>query len=256
MGRFFRRVCRFFRRACRLFRRACRLFWRCCRLSRLYCRLFRGFCRTVPFNADVMWRKRRSWRHIGRIAGTMCRILAASCRVPRPICRFFALACRNPVPNRPFLVEVGHALGLNQRQLGELLGISTRTVQRWTGGRGGPIDVQWHVLARAAHGVDPGLAARLAEQGNSSLQGLGLVAPVPAPPAAPPVLAPPPHDAQHLADAVVCAAAEAIEVAPGVIRPALLAAIRRARQMRLTLEELEASLAGAKPRKPVAGGPR
>ena len=41
---------------------------------------------------------------------------------------------------------------------------------------------------------------------------------------------------------VVCAAAEAIDVTPRVVRPALLAAVTRARQLGLTLETLDEAL--------------
>ena len=134
------------------------------------------------------------------------------------------------------LLEASRALSLNQRELAELLGISSRTVQRWFARRSSPISLHWHALARATHGAQPALAARLARQGGSSLEELALVAQ-------------PPRASDVLADAVVCAAAEAIDVAPGAIRPALLAAVRRARQLRLTLEDLEVSLGEAKPRR-------
>jgi hypothetical protein len=142
------------------------------------------------------------------------------------------------------LVEAGHALSLNQRGLGELLGVSTRTVQRWFARRSAPVESHWHALARATHGAEPALAARLARQGSSSLERLGLVLQAPPPP---PVAPAPSHDLRHLADAVVCVAAEAIDLPPGAIRLALRAAVGRARQMRLTLEDLEASLGEAKP---------
>jgi hypothetical protein len=144
------------------------------------------------------------------------------------------------------LLEVSRALSLNQRQLGALVGVSSRTVQRWHRG-GSPAATHWHALARATHATDADLAARAAAEGHRSLEELGLVAPAPVPPPAPPPA--PRYDVQHLADAVVCAAAEAIDVTPGAVRPALLAAVRRAKHMHLTLEDLEASLGAAKPRR-------
>lgn len=145
------------------------------------------------------------------------------------------------------LYEACRALGYLQKDLSKLLGVSTRTVQRWYAGRSSVGAMQWQALARAAHPNHPDLAARLAIRGGSSLEALGLV--VRTPPAAvsvavsPPVpSAPPAYEVPHLADGVVCVAAEAIELTPRAIRPALLAAFRRARQMRLTVEDLESAL--------------
>ncbi len=150
------------------------------------------------------------------------------------------------MPNLDLVHEASAALHLDQRELGELLGLSTRTIQRLYAGKASFIYIQWQKLARATHPTHPDLAARLAAQGGSSLQALGLVKP--APPA--PAPAAPLYDVQHLADGVVCAAAEAIDLAPRAIRPALLAAFRRARQMRLTVEELETALGADTSRKP------
>jgi hypothetical protein len=150
------------------------------------------------------------------------------------------------MPNLALVDEACVALSLNQRELGELVGLSTRTIQRLYARRTDFIYIQWQKLARAAYPAHPDLAARLAAQGGSSLQALGLVKP--APPA--PALAAPLYDVQHLADGVVCAAAEAIDLTPRAIRPALLAAFRRARQMRLTVEELDSALGGDASRKP------
>jgi hypothetical protein len=48
-----------------------------------------------------------------------------------------------------------------------------------------------------------------------------------------------------LVDAVVCAAADVLEVAPVTLRGALLAAFRRARELRLSAEDVEVALAPA-----------
>lgn len=154
-----------------------------------------------------------------------------------------------PMANLALVREACDALSLNQRELGELLGLSTRTIQRLYAGKTSFIYIQWQKLARAAYPTHPDLASRLAAQGGSSLQALGLVKP--APPA--PAPAAPLYDVQHLADGVVCAAAEAIDLAPRAIRPALLAAFRRARQMHLTVEELENALGEPASRKPAGG---
>ena len=51
---------------------------------------------------------------------------------------------------------------------------------------------------------------------------------------------------RHLAaDAVVCVAAEVMNVPPAQLRPVLLAAFRRGRELGLTCEEVEMALGGA-----------
>jgi hypothetical protein len=139
--------------------------------------------------------------------------------------------------NSALLFEAQQALSLNQRMVGELLGLSVRTVQRWYARRSSPADFQWHQLAKAVHETNPDLAARLAAEGGSTLQALGLVSASPSPPGHPSGC-----DLAHLADGVVCAAAESMDLPPRAVRPALLAAFRRARQMGLTLEDVEKAL--------------
>jgi hypothetical protein len=46
-------------------------------------------------------------------------------------------------------------------------------------------------------------------------------------------------------DAVVCAAADALSVAPETVRGALLAAFRRARELRLSIDDVEKALGPA-----------
>jgi transcriptional regulator with XRE-family HTH domain len=147
----------------------------------------------------------------------------------------------------PLLHEACRVLGLNQRELGKVVGLSTRTIQRLYRGHSTFVSPHWHTLARAAHPSHPELAAKLAAEGGTTLMALGLERPLPAP--APAIFS---HDVHHLTDGVVCAAAEAIELTPRAVRPALLAAFRRAREMRLTVEQVEAALAG----KPERDGPQ
>jgi hypothetical protein len=49
----------------------------------------------------------------------------------------------------------------------------------------------------------------------------------------------------HLVDTVVCAAAEALGVPPPAVRPALLAAFQRAREVGLTTEDVEQAISAA-----------
>jgi transcriptional regulator with XRE-family HTH domain len=134
-------------------------------------------------------------------------------------------------------LEARRVLGLTQETLGDLLGSSRRTIQRWDRGQSLPMKEQLAQLAAEVHPRDPQLAAKLAQEAGSTLERLGIVKPVP--PAPPP--APPPY----LTDTVVCAAAEALNVPPPAVRPALLAAFRRAREVGLRVEHVEQALSDA-----------
>jgi hypothetical protein len=94
--------------------------------------------------------------------------------------------------------------------------------------------------------VDPALSERIATEMGETLVSLRIVEPPPrAEPLAP--AGPPPRPATplgDLVDSIVCAAAEAIAVAPQSIRPALLAAFERAASVSLTVDEVRASLGG------------
>jgi transcriptional regulator with XRE-family HTH domain len=137
-------------------------------------------------------------------------------------------------------LEARFLLGLGQRQLGDLLGVSKRTVQRWDANQSHPSSVE---LAKLATVVDPHhgeLAAKLAAEAGTTLAKLGLVRPEPAgaPSASPPAL-------RHLTDVVVCAAAAALNAPPPAVRPLLLAAFRRAREVGLRVEDVEKALSDA-----------
>jgi hypothetical protein len=126
-------------------------------------------------------------------------------------------------------LDARRVLRINQRMLGELLGLSRRTIQRWDQGHSAPTKSDTAKLA-AAH--DPSLGAKLAQTCRTTLEPLGIAEPAQTP------LAPP----SYLIDAVVCAAAEALNVAPPAVRPVLLAAFRRAREVGLRVEDVEAAL--------------
>jgi transcriptional regulator with XRE-family HTH domain len=144
------------------------------------------------------------------------------------------------------------ALHASQVEIGTMLGASRRTAQRWDAGKASPSTEQLQTLARRVYPSDPRLAAEIATATATTLQALGLVAP--APPPAPPQAAPPPPPppVESVVDSMVCAAAEAIDVMPRVVRPALLAAFTRARELQLSVEAVERALQG----KPAAKGER
>lgn len=139
------------------------------------------------------------------------------------------------------------ALGMSQEQLGRFLGVSRRTMVRWQGGENGPTFEQWLVLVRRVHGVDPALAAEIAQQMGETLESLGLAPPSRSPTATAAVPRPssrPAPPITDLVDSIVCAAAEAGATTPQVTRPMLLAAFERTASVALTIDEVRAALRG------------
>jgi DNA-binding XRE family transcriptional regulator len=147
-----------------------------------------------------------------------------------------------PLPY-PYLVARGRqALAMNQQELAKLLGSSLRTVQRWEAGRASPYPNELQQLADAVRPHDPKFASEIDVWApRPTPPAPAVVAPPPPPP--PPPEPPPPIAPSVLVDSVVCAAAEAMAVAPQAIRPAVLAAFTRARDARLTPEGVIAVLA-------------
>ncbi|HLK40364.1 MAG TPA: helix-turn-helix transcriptional regulator [Polyangiaceae bacterium] len=124
------------------------------------------------------------------------------------------------------------ALGTTQEELGARLGVSRRTAQRWAAG--GIPSYSLADLARLVHPCDESLAREIAVAAGTSLEVLGLE------PLAAPAAAKLPVEA--IVDAVVCAAAEAMNLMPREARPGLLAAFARAKQIGLSVDEVEGAL--------------
>jgi len=126
---------------------------------------------------------------------------------------------------------------LNQEGLADLVESSKRTVQRWETGRAQPAPWHLHKLADALRSKDPEMAAQIDRW-----------APRPAAPPAPDPRTPlgVPLPDHVLVESVLCAAAEAMTVAPQAARPAVLAAFRRALEARLAPETVVAVLAPPK----------
>jgi DNA-binding XRE family transcriptional regulator len=138
------------------------------------------------------------------------------------------------------------ALHLTQRELADLVGTSLRTVQRWEAQRSHPASWEIHRLADAVRPHDAALASELDELAPRPAPPPPPVAQVPTSAPAPP---PSPLPAAVLLDSVVCAAAEAMTLAPQALRPALLAAFARAKDAGLTIDAAIAGLTPpAKPR--------
>ena len=111
------------------------------------------------------------------------------------------------------------SLHLVQADFATLLGSSRRTVQRWTA-TAPPSTVLLKLVPHVLP-VDPALAQEMAASLGTTLEALGLVQPPPppAPDLSPP--APPPPLPASVVKAVVCAAAEAMDLMPREVRTAL-----------------------------------
>jgi hypothetical protein len=143
------------------------------------------------------------------------------------------------------LVKAGEVLQLNQRELAEKLGVSRRTIVRWTGCVTSMGPMEMTDLSRLVFPHDVPLAEALAVQARTTLEKLGLVRPAPAPPPPlpPPAPSPPVPPLARLVDIVVCAVADALDLPPRAARPALLAGVRCAKDLGLKLDEMEQALA-------------
>jgi hypothetical protein len=132
------------------------------------------------------------------------------------------------------------ALRMTHRQFGEALGASERTSLRWASGKADVTVRQLCTLAALVYPRDAALASALAAASSETLESLGIVPPARAPALAPSSVA---ALAPHLvADLVVCAAADALGAAPSTAREALLAAFARARELGLSVAEVERAL--------------
>jgi hypothetical protein len=136
------------------------------------------------------------------------------------------------------------ALLMNQEQFGLLLGTSKRTVQRWSAGRSFPTFKQIATAAAAVHPRNAGIAAELAELLGHTLESLGIVKP--APPPAPSSAWSPDEVRSFAAEAVVSAAADALQLSPQAVRPAVFAMLERAKAARMTIDDLLTALAASR----------
>jgi transcriptional regulator with XRE-family HTH domain len=144
--------------------------------------------------------------------------------------------------NRPIGLLLSRArrlLRMSQDEFGRLLAVSRKTVARYETGASTPLMPQVRELARLVYANgDLALARELAESTSQTLESLGIIPP-------PELSAPFTQPAHLVVDAVVCAAADALEASPGTMRgtrAAVLAAFRRAHEMGLSVEDVEKSL--------------
>ena len=134
---------------------------------------------------------------------------------------------------------------MSQTELAEALGSSRRTIIRRELGQSSPVDFELRQFADLVRLEDADLADEMLAAG-------GLQEPIAAPiaPAAPdepvPAAITPALPAEYRIDAILCAAADAIDAVPRDVKPAIVAAFVRAKQMGLSIEEVVAALESAK----------
>jgi DNA-binding XRE family transcriptional regulator len=149
----------------------------------------------------------------------------------------------NVRPLSVLLYEARRALHMNRQDIGKAIGWSYRTIVRWETRHTDVYSPSLLKIVPRVHAVDPQLAAEIAMACGSSLVQLG-IGTVPAQNVAAAAQRTP-VSLQHLADSVACAAADALHAAPEAVRPALLAAFRRARELRMTFDDVESALTEA-----------
>jgi transcriptional regulator with XRE-family HTH domain len=123
------------------------------------------------------------------------------------------------------------ALGTSQRGLGELFGLSKRTIARWEHGHSTVGDENLGQLAVLVYPHDRALAAEIAKAAHKTFVELGLE---PAPVVVPKQTA----THAHLVDSIVCAAAEAVDSTPKQVRPIVMAAFARSEAVGLDVHEV------------------
>src|SRR5690349_10691542 len=105
---------------------------------------------------------------------------------------------------------------MTQEELAAIAGAVGRTLHEWEYAKRSPSDEQLRRVVRFVHAADPAMAARIAVAGGATLESLG-VGPRPAG-----VLTP-----IQAAELFVSAAADALDLSPRAVRPAMAAALQR-----------------------------
>jgi hypothetical protein len=133
-------------------------------------------------------------------------------------------------------------LGWLNIELAKALGVSRRTITRWQTRRTGVSEFAFGVLAPFVHPKDPALAATMWAIASEFHARFGLppLPPLPGKPASP---AESKGASAGPIEGVLFAACDAADVAPRVARLALLAAVRRAKELGLTMDDVERGLA-------------
>jgi hypothetical protein len=129
-----------------------------------------------------------------------------------------------PTSSAALLVHCQLALGLTQRQLGELLGRDRRTIQRWQDKGVELMPDQAQTLAEALQPVRPDLAEQVLELARATTGNAATA---------------------EVIDAILRAAANAGGTSPEAIRPAITAAFLEAREAGVEVSAIVAALSSA-----------
>jgi transcriptional regulator with XRE-family HTH domain len=132
------------------------------------------------------------------------------------------------------LTHAGFALGKSQHEIGQLIGVSRRTISRYVSGGGWLTASQAESLTRALHPVDEALARTAASAGGLTLADLGLDPALNAEAVR--------KDRARRIRLVLYEAASAIDVSPRAVAPALHAAVKAAKEEGLAMGDVEAAL--------------
>jgi transcriptional regulator with XRE-family HTH domain len=171
------------------------------------------------------------------------------------------MSTRKPGETAALVVRSRMALGLTQKELGAMFGMSSRTAHRWEGGASFPGVQELRRLACEVESRDPELAAQLAAHTGTTLDALRVAAAPVATHEAPVAVEVVPVATREfppvglLIDSILVAAVDAAEDVgvPAMARPALRAilgaAFGRARALGLTVEEVDEALGWAAPAK-------
>jgi transcriptional regulator with XRE-family HTH domain len=142
------------------------------------------------------------------------------------------------------------AAGLSKKALAERLRLTPQSIARWEDDYRSPSSGALRNLVRLFYEINPALAQAIADAAGEPLATFGILpraepTAVATPPIvmAPPSPPSPPISPRHAADSVVCAASEDREMPLAEARLVLLAGFRRAKEMGLTVEMVEAGLA-------------
>jgi len=137
-----------------------------------------------------------------------------------------------PADSGALLIHCQMALGLTQQGLGDLLGMTKRTIQRWQDRGFAPLAQQAETLAHALRPVRPDLADQVLE-----LRRKVALAAEDAPPVVPATA--------EVIDGILRAAADAAGTSPEAIRPAITAALLEADEAGVDVKALVAGLKSA-----------
>jgi hypothetical protein len=135
-------------------------------------------------------------------------------------------------PSNTLLTECQLALGITQEDLGNIVGRTKRTVQRWQQRGATLLPSEAEALARALCPARPDLAERIASAAGTTLDALGID----------------PTQVSHGTatsnpiDSVVRAAADAMGLTTDAIRPAVAAAFTRAGELGMDVHAVAKAL--------------